>query len=65
MTLLTMVRMRGEFLSSSTCAMSARCGSCSSRRLRCATWPIVSNDPGTSTPAGSSRRSTTSADQCS
>mmetsp|Transcript_35001 Transcript_35001/g.58846 ORF Transcript_35001/g.58846 Transcript_35001/m.58846 type:complete len:253 (+) Transcript_35001:387-1145(+) len=51
-TLLTMVRMRGPFLSKSTFPMTDLYGNNSSRKLRCATWPMVSKEPGTSTPAG-------------
>ena len=44
----------GAFLSSSTRPMTRLKGSSSSRRFRCAMWPTVSKEPGTSEPAGSS-----------
>ncbi len=52
--LFSTVLMRGVFLSSSTRPMTSLKGSSSSRRLRCATCPTVSNEPGTSEPGGSS-----------
>mmetsp|Transcript_498 Transcript_498/g.2336 ORF Transcript_498/g.2336 Transcript_498/m.2336 type:complete len:200 (-) Transcript_498:166-765(-) len=59
-TLFTIVLSRG-FLSSNTRPMTCLYAVTSSRRLRCAMCPTVSNDPGTSHPSGSSLRRTCSA----
>lgn len=52
-TLFTTVRMLG-FLSRMTWPMRCLWGVSSSRMLRCAMWPTVSNELGTSDPSGSS-----------
>ena len=52
-TLLSTVFMRPAFFSSSTRPTSSLYGNCSSRRFRCAMWPTVSNEVGTSMPGGS------------
>jgi hypothetical protein len=57
LTLLTTVLMAG-FLSIRIFAMSSLCGSCCSRRLRCAICPMASKDEGMSTPFGSNFCST-------
>mmetsp|Transcript_29881 Transcript_29881/g.71083 ORF Transcript_29881/g.71083 Transcript_29881/m.71083 type:complete len:210 (-) Transcript_29881:123-752(-) len=62
--LFTTVLMAGN-LSIITCAITRRKCSCPSRKLRCATCPIVSNDPGTSTSLGSTFRSASSYVKCS